>query len=74
MNIPNPRIAVPMLILAEYSSMPNRNKGKPTRISIKEKISENALGSVIKIRLFCTSPLAIVQVRTAPGSIEQTQN
>ena len=60
MKIPIPKMPVPILILVEYSSMPNKNKGKPTRISIKEKISENALESVINIRLSYTSLISLV--------------
>jgi len=60
MKIPIPKMPVPILISVEYLSMPNKNKGKPTRISIKEKKSENALGSVITIKLSYTSSISSV--------------
>lgn len=47
MKIPIPRMPAPRPGEDEYSSMPNKNNGKPTNISISEKKIENAWGSAI---------------------------
>jgi len=41
MKILNAKMLVPVVIEAEYSSMPKRSKGKPTKMSMTENKIEN---------------------------------